>query len=221
MRCTFADRTTGPEMCQRNGGRALRRFMQYVYEKVLYMELTIAGLSCSFGFCPPEICSCTLAGTTLPPLPPTTGMIETPKGKIDYDLCAWTCRYGTCPTDLCKCSGTGCPGSPTLPIVSHFVKNSLDDGLLMKNLNAQGPEGCSRVDKCTIQVIKAPWSTSGVEAASACPGGQVKIGYDHAGCPQVCRISIILELATIVWEHCSELSWIESGDARFIGSDRC
>lgn len=75
-----------------------------------WMKLIIAGLSCSFGFCPPEICSYTLVGTNVPSLPPTTGRFGTPRGKGDYDLSEWTCKYGTRPVELCKC--TGCPVSP-------------------------------------------------------------------------------------------------------------
>ncbi len=168
----------------------------------------LCSFSCYYGFCPPEICTCTQAGTAGPSPPALTSMVGGPiAGTTDYGLCQWTCAHGNCPSNLCTCSGSGCTGAGGLPagaglffedptkIAIAGAMGGLGSGLFIGglskgilgggmggNINGGGGNGIDQQlggPECRL----TPDCTAQDDSfASRCGSHEVKLGWDKAGC---------------------------------------
>jgi len=151
----------------------------------------LCAYTCAYGFCPPEICTCTRASTTKVDQPVTKNAQGASKVGEDYGLCDWACPRGECPSDLCVCTGSDCPtkerpksfAAVTRAQVTRFFQGELG-------------QNCVRRGYCANQDDPAD---------SACPHGQVKIGWDRYGCKGnraasvCCSANTLLSKATCKW----------------------
>lgn len=159
------------------------------------------SFACSNGFCPPEICTCTLAGHTAAPQLPSTNMVGGPVGAEDYGLCQWTCTYGTCPSDLCTCSGSDCSGGGgAFPGTSLSIRKFYfpTNAMTLQAIKAELGTTCFKSSYCEDQ-------TNNIE--SRCDRGEFKLGYDADGCePQGLRgRSICCQVGTAL--RSDQCSW--------------